>query len=68
MLFLHFYRFSSEGCCTFFTYEQNPDKASAYQQTPNRLPVFNQYSFTSLNFTNSVHKKLSNKIKHIDKV
>lgn len=26
-------------------------------------PGFTQYSFTSLNFTNSVHKKLSNKIK-----
>lgn len=33
MLSLHFYKFSSEGCSTFFTYEQNPDKASVYQQT-----------------------------------
>lgn len=33
MLSLHFYKFLSEGCSTFFTYEQNPDKASVYQQT-----------------------------------
>lgn len=33
MLSLHFYKFWSEGCSTFFTYEQNPDKASIYQQT-----------------------------------
>lgn len=39
MLSLQFYKFSSEGCSTFFTYEQNPDKASVYQQNPNRLPV-----------------------------
>lgn len=63
MLSLHYYKFSSEGCNTFFTYEQNPDKASIYQQNPKSTPVFTQYSFTSLNFTNSVHKKLSNKKK-----
>lgn len=67
MLSLHFCRFSSEGCSTCFTYEQNPDKASIYQQTRIESRFLPKYSFTSLNFTNSVHKKLS-KQKHIDKV
>lgn len=33
-----------------------------YQQNLKLTPGFSQYSFTSLNFTNSVHKSLSNKI------
>jgi len=33
MLSLHLYKFWSEGCYTFYTYEQNPDKASVFQQT-----------------------------------
>lgn len=59
MLSLHFYKFRSEGCSTFYTYEQNPDKAFVYQQNQINflfLPIF-------LKFTNSVHKKLSNKMK-----
>ena len=32
-LSLQLYKFSFGGCITLFTYEQNPDKASIYQQT-----------------------------------
>lgn len=33
MLFLHFYKVRPEGYNSFYTYEQNPDKASVYQHT-----------------------------------
>lgn len=58
MLSLHFYKFRSEGCSTFYTYKQNPDKAFVYQQ--NQLNFLFLPIFLSLQI---LYTKLSNKMK-----
>lgn len=45
MLFLHFYKVRQEGYNSFYTYEQNPDKAFVFQHTQIVAQFFAQYFF-----------------------